>query len=274
MSELRGMCLGDLAKVIKIIEAHDEDDGEAAEAEYSDSGFDNHFVLEIDEKLVGVTGFQPVPATEGTYWLSWTYLDEQFRGQGLGKKMVLELLDKLRDKGARKLFVKVSDYEDPSGVKIYEQAFKMYESLGFKEEVVSLDFYDEGENQHILSLGFNENVDSQFAESSGVADEKPIIRFEGLHEIAETEGAYTFQWDVKNSKSLFGKRNFSVQDLEIGLDSVKNSGGRKVFLTFPSNLPLIHTPLQTAGFKYVGCLSDYYEQGVHEFHFTHDLSGE
>jgi GNAT superfamily N-acetyltransferase len=272
MPELRAMCLGDLAKVIKIIEAHDEDDGEAAETQFQDEGFDTHFVIELEEKVVGVTGYQAVAATDGTYWLSWTYLDQTCRGQGLGKAMVLDLIDKLRHKKGRRLFVKVSDYEDPEDGKIYESAFKMYQSLGFKQEVVSLDFYDEGENQHILGLAIDSAEDSQDKKNQIVADEKPIIRFDGLHEIAETEGSYTFRWDVKNKKGLFGKRNFSVQDLEIGLDSVKNKGGRKVFLTFPSNLPLIHTPLQTAGFKYVGCLSDYYEQGVHEFHFTHDLT--
>jgi ribosomal protein S18 acetylase RimI-like enzyme len=271
MPELRSMCLGDLARVIQIIEAHDEDDGEAAQAQFEDEGFDTHFVIERDEKVVGVTGYQSVASTDGTYWLSWTYLDEACRGQGLGKSMVLQLIEKLGEKNGRKLFVKVSDYEDPEDGKIYENAFKLYESLGFKEEIVSLDFYDEGENQHILGLMIARVEDSDFEDKGEVADEKPIIRFDGLHEIAETEGSYTFRWDVMKKKALFGKRNFSVQDLEIGLDSVVSSGGRKVFLTFPSNLPLIHTPLQTVGFKYVGCLSDYYEKGVHEFHFTHDL---
>ena len=103
-------------------------------------------------------------------------------------------------------------------------------------------------------------------------EEKPVIRFNGLHEIADSDGAYTFAWVVQDSIKLFGKRSFSVDDLMLGLRSVKEAGGRRVFLTFPSNLPLIHKPLQAAGFKFVGQLTDYYERGVHEFHFTHDLS--
>jgi GNAT superfamily N-acetyltransferase len=269
MPDIRPMGLGDLKKVLKIIHAHDEDDAEAAEADYESDGFDDQFILEIDDKVVGVTGYRKVDATDNTYWLSWTYLKESQRGKGLGKAMVDKLLEKLRNKNARKIFVKVSDYEDPDEGKIYQRAFDMYSSLGFTEEVVSLDFYDEGENQHILGLQLDGTADPQ--EEIEVADEKPIIRFNGLHEIAETEGAYTFNWIVQNTKKLFGKRNFTVLDLKTGLESVKHNGGRKIFLTFPSNLPLIHNPLQVAGFKYVGCLSDYYEQGVHEFHFTHDL---
>jgi len=272
MPELRAMCLGDLSKVLKIIRAHDEDDAEAAESDYQVEGFENQFVLEVDDKVIGVTGYREVAATDSTCWLSWTYLDESFRGQGLGKGMVKDLLDKLHSKNCRKLFVKVSDYEDPEDGKIYQAAYKMYESLGFKEEVVSLDFYDEGENQHILGLSLSDFFNYETEEEVEIIDEKPVIRFDGLHEIAETEGAYTFTWIVKESKKLFGKRNFSVLDLKIGLEAVKDNGGRKIFLTFPSNLPLIHDPLQKAGFKYVGCLADYYEQGVHEFHFTHDLT--
>mgnify|MGYP000220369544 FL=1 len=272
MTALRPMNMSDLVKVVKIIEAHDEDDGEAAEKDYLDSGVENQFVLESNGKIIGVTGYREVSGTDQTAWLTWTYLDEACQGKGYGKSMVSNLLDKLRSLNARKIFTKVSDYEDPDDGKIYERALKMYQSLGFKQEVVSHDFYDEGEDQIILGLHLREE-DSTFSEEDlKIAEEKPIIRFDGLYEISETEGAYAFSWIVKNKKTLFGKRNFTVEDLKIGLDSVKNAGGRKTFLTFPSNLPLIHSPLQAAGFKYVGRLENYYEQGVHEFHFSHDLS--
>lgn len=269
---LRPMNMSDMVKVVKIIDAHDEDDGEAAEKDYLDNGVDNQFVLEQSGKIIGVTGYREVSGTDQTAWLTWTYLDEAFHGKGIGKQMVSDLLNKLRQLNARKIFIKVSDYEDPEDGKIYERALKTYQSLGFEEEVISQDFYDEDENQIILGLHLREE-DSTFSEDElKIAEEKPIIRFDGLFEIAETEGAYTFSWIVKDTKKLFGKRCFTEEDLIIGLESVKNSGGRKTFLTFPSNLPLIHKPLQAAGFKYVGRLENYYEQGVHEFHFSHDLN--
>jgi GNAT superfamily N-acetyltransferase len=271
MPELRTMYMSDLPQVLRIIDDVDEDDAESAEAEYQQEGFDNQFVLEVDGEVVGVTGYREVSATDNTYWLSWTYLDESVRGKGLGKGMLADILTKLRDVKARKLFVKISSYEDAEDGRVYERALKMYQSSGFETEVVSESFYDDGEDQLILGLSLEAKDDDESDEELKVQEEKPVLRFNGLHEIADTDGAYTFAWEVQDSVKLFGKRSFSTEDLQLGLQSVKESGGRRVFLTFPSNLPLIHKPLQAAGFKYVGQLSDYYERGVHEFHFVHDL---
>lgn len=273
MANLRPMYMSDLLSVVRIINEHDEDDGEAAHDDYQDDGVENQFVLEVDEKIVGVTGFRPVPATDETYWLSWTYLLPDYQGKGHGKAMLTELIAGLRQNNGRKIFAKVSDYQNDEGIKVYDNAFKTYQSLNFKEEVLNNDFYDEDENQHILSLDLTDNPENsgQDNEDYQVAEEKPIIRFCGLTEIAETDGAYTFSWEVKETKKLFGKRNFSVEDLQLGISAAEEAGGRKVFLTFPSNLPLIHQPLQDAGFKYVGRLENYYEQGIHEYHFVYTI---
>lgn len=270
MAQVRPMYMSDLARVIAIIGSHDEDDAEAAQDDFQDTGVEDHFVLELQDTVIGVTGFRRVSATDKTAWISWTYVDATACGQGHGKAMMLELLDRLRDNGARKLFVKVSNYNDPEDGKIYENALKLYQRIGFVLELTNNDFYDEGEDQLILGMLLQPS-----AESSDVAvkEEKPVIRFNGLYEIAESDGAFTFSWVVKERKTLFGKRSFSVDDLLIGLRAVKTQGGRKVFITFPSNLPLIHQPLHSAGFKYVGKLSDYYENGVDEMHFCHDLQG-
>lgn len=266
-TQVRAMYMSDTGPVIEIINDHDEDDGEAAEAEFQDEGVEGQFVLVDDETVLGISGYREVENCDGTYYLSWTYLDENYRGQGLGKKMLGHVLDHLRELDARKIFVKVSDYQE-EGVGIYAAALSMYKSFGFEVEVVGEDFYDQGESQTILGLEFKPQSDEIV-----VADEKPVIRFNGLFEIAETDGAYTFEWIVEKSAGFFGKRSFSPEDLEVGIGSVKEQGGRKIFLTFPSNLVLIHRPLQAVGFKYVGQLRDYYEEGLHELHFSHDLEG-
>lgn len=272
MSALRSMYMSDLPTVLGIIDEHDDDDAESAEADYQHSGFENQFVFERDGAVIGVTGHRPVDGTDNTHWLSWTYLQKSMTGQGLGTQMLTELLSKVREANGRRIFVKISDYEDPEGNRIYENALKLYQSAGFQVEVRSVSFYDEGEDQLILGLDLQPRLDDVAEDDLKVAEEKPVMRFNGLYEIADTDGAYSFSWEVKASAGLFGKRIFSTDDLVLGLRSVKESGGRRVFLTFPSNLPLIHKPLQAAGFKYVGQLTDYYERGVHEFHFTHDLS--
>ena len=147
----------------------------------------------------------------------------------------------------------------------------MYQSLGFEIELTNTDFYDDGENQLILGLELGP-TDADASQNIEIVDEKPTIRFNGLFEIAETDGAYTFSWNVPEKAAIFGNRCFSVEDLKLGLKSAQEEGGRKVFLTFPGNLPLIHKPLRAAGFKLVGKLKDYYEQGLDELHFVHDLT--
>lgn len=273
--ELRIMVMSDLSKVLKIISAHDNDDGESAETDYQNNGIEHQYVLISNGRIIGITGYRPVDETDETYWLSWTYLEKAYQGRGFGRLMLSQLFDQLSKLGARKIFVKVSDYEDKKLGSIYHNAFKTYRALGFTEEVINNDFYDDSENQHILSLTFNVDADFDDANpennSPKIMDEKPFICFNGLYEIAETDGAYTFSWTVKKKKGFFGKPNFTTEDLILGLNNVKSEGGRKVFLTFPSNLPLIHKPLQAAGFEFVGRLTDYYERGVHEFHFSHDL---
>lgn len=265
---LRKMNRSDVPKVIKIIDAHDDDDAEAADDDLS-LDQEDQYVYELNEKIIGVTGFRRVPATDNTCWISWTYLHPDHIGKGLGKAMLKALLEIMKTEGVNKIFVKVSDYEDPEDGKIYEAALALYKSLGFEHELTNADFYDEGENQLILSmrLGHDENPDEELE----VLEEKPVMRFNGMFEIGETDGAYTFSWEVKDKKGFFESRGFTVEDLTVGLNAVKAEGGRKVFLTFPSNLPLVHRPLQTAGFKFVGTLEDYYEKGVHEYHFSHSL---
>ena len=269
--ETREMYMSDLSPVLKIIEALDEDDAEAAHEDYAAAGVEGQFVTELAGNVIGVSGYREVEATDKTFWLSWTYLSEAQRGQGIGKRMVNHVLDTLRADGGRKIFIKVSDYNDPEDGEVYKSALMMYQSLGFEIELTNTDFYDDGENQLILGLELGP-TDADANQNIEIVDEKPTIRFNGLFEIAETDGAYTFSWNVPEKAAIFGNRCFSVEDLKLGLKSAQEEGGRRVFLTFPGNLPLIHKPLQAAGFKLVGKLKDYYEQGLDELHFVYDLT--
>lgn len=268
MCALRAMEQSDIGKAVEIIFTHDDDDAEAAQLDFERTGICDQYVFEMDSTIIGVTGFRRVPATENTAWLSWTYIAAQYCRQGHGTAMMQQLLSILNELDTRKIFVKVSNYRDEQGYKVYLGALKMYESLGFQLELTNKDFYDEDEDQLIYSKSLKSGGD----DAVDILEEKPVMRFNGIYEIAESEGAYTFSWTVLDKKPLFGKRSFTIEDVQIGLKAAKKEGARKVFLTFPSNLPLIHQPLQAAGFKYVGTLKDYYERGVDEMHFSHTLA--
>jgi len=261
------MELGDLRHVLKIINAHDDDDGEAAERDYEQNGFDHQFVLEDEGQVIGVTGYRPIEGCDRSFWLSWTYLNAAKQRQGYGRQMLRFVIAKLDELQGRKLFVKVSDYIDSEKGPIYASALALYESLGFQLEVENSDFYAEGESQLILGLVLDGESDETFI----IAEENPSIKFNALFEIAETEGSYSFGWTVAKKKPLFGKKFFTVDDLNIGIQSTSESGGRAIFITFPSNIPQINEPLQKAGFEKIGQLADYYEKGVHELHFVYRL---
>lgn len=302
---------GDLDAILAIISKHDDDDGEDASTSFERDGIDDHYVLENAGKAVGVSGFRTIPATTGAYVLSWTYLDSKLHGQRLGQKLFEHVLSVLQQRQARKLFVKVSDYEDESGAKIYARALNFYKILGFTEELRIADYYDKSEDQIILGLdlrlkrqfdapvaqvgwGDTTNEDAKFDSASledsehptpegdeppVITEERPQILFNKLYEIAETDGAHSFAWTVKEPSgpiqtfvNKFTKPNFTVTDLQRGIGAVREGGGRKIFLSFPSNLPLIHQPLKGAGFELLGKLDDYYEPGLHELHFVYHIS--
>ena len=273
----RAMRPDDIDAVVAIVAEFDAEDGEAAAADFAGDGVDGHVVLTLgdDDAPRGVAGYRHVPATERTSWLSWTCLAGAQRGLGHGRPLLEHTLERLRQAGCRKAFVKVSDYADPEEGPLYAAATAIYERLGFVRELTAEDFHDAGENLSILGRSFEEAGGP--APEGDVADEAAALEFVAVHEIADTDGAYSFEWTVPR-RSLFGRRvgkggGFDREDLVLGLESVKRAGGRRVFLTFPSNLPSIHAPLDAAGFRPIGRLADYYEPGLHELHFSHDLSG-
>ena len=265
---IRPMMETDIDSVVDVIDNHDEDDGEDARHDFENNGVETQWVAEINGIIIGVSGYRQVPESYGSGWVSWTYVHGDHQGKGIGKELFQYMLDHATEAGAHKLFIKVSNYIDEEGVSIYDAATKMYESFGFDCELVSKDFYDQSEDQLIYSK-YLIPVDDPDIEKE---NEKPVIRFVDIYEIAGTEGAYSFSWEVQD-KTLLNRRSFSTNDLLVGLKAVKNQGGRIVFFTFLSNLPLIHSPLVDTGFKFVGELKDYYEPGVHEMHFVHRLDG-
>jgi len=257
MKNLREMKTDDIDRVVAIIDSHDEDDAEEAEAGYREIGgtYDS-YVYEADGKVIGVTGYSIPPACEDTYWLSWTYIDDEYTNQGHGRKMLTEIIDIIKEKGGRKLFVKVSDYVDPEDGAIYAAALHLYQALGMKIEITHKDFYDEGEAQIILGMRLKNKATTEIHENNC------NVQFDGVFEIAETDGAYSFSWHDEGEEPL------SAEDVQIGINAVRDDGARAIFLSFPSNFTNIEAPLLESGFSHSGALSDYYDDGIDEHHYS------
>ncbi len=260
MQLLREMQTGDIARVVALIESHDEDDAEAAEKSYiHPAGVDDQFVLEKDGEIIGVTGFVTPPGCDRTHWLSWTYVHDEHTSQGHGRRIINELIEHLREQDGRKLFVNVSDYVSEEDGAIYAAALHLYQSIGFSIEITLEDFYDVGESQIILGMRLQDSLESD------IQNEYCPIQFNSVYEIAETDNAYSFGWHDQ------GRSMFSAADVQIGIDSVRNDGGRAVFLSFPSNYVDVHDTLLAAGLNQAGVLQDYFEDGIHEHHYTFRL---
>jgi len=255
----------DIETVVDIIDAHDDDDAADALSGYkAQGGLQDQYVLEVDGIILGVTGYATPPGCEQTHWLSWTYVHEDHVNQGHGRKIINDVVQHLRESGARKLFIKLSDYVDPDSSddtqSIYAAAEHLYKNIGFTDEVTLKDYYDQGETMTILGMRLGEPEQSE--ENTPLpATEKRKIQFNSIFEIAETDDAYSFGWTEK------GKKMFDVEDVKLGLDDVRGRSGRAVFLSFPHTYSGIADTLYAAGFSNAGLLEDYFEDGLHEQHF-------
>jgi ribosomal protein S18 acetylase RimI-like enzyme len=267
-TELRLMEPEDIDAVIAIIEANDEDDAEEAAHSYQNLGLENQFVLTRSDHIVGVTGCRFVESAHQTCWLSWTYLDPAEKGQGLGQKMLQDMIERMRAGNVRKVFVSTSDYEDPGQGPIYAAAHRMYEAAGFRRELTHPDYYEPDEAQIVYGLALGEiQTDRQ------IAPDDSAVFFNGLNEIPETEGIYVINWEVAKKRLLSRHKpeQFTKQDLEIGIERAREWSARSIFIAFPSNMPGVLAPLEAAGFFEEGRLTNYYEDGLDEVHFRFNL---
>ena len=263
-SHLDEMKEDDIDDVLAVINSQDEDDAEEAEPGYRElGGCLDQFVLRNSGGIIGVTGYLTPPGCDQTHWLSWTYVQREYANQGNGRLMLKELIDHLKEQGARMLFVKVSDYVDEEEGAIYAAALHLYQSLGFKIEITHPEYYDEGESQIILGLRLSD-VPSMVT-AADTQNESVPVRINAVYEIGDTDDAYSFAWHDE------GEQIFSADDVKIGVEDVRKKEGRGIFLSFPSNYSGVSEGLIAAGFKKSGVLHDYYEDGIHDQHFTYLL---
>jgi len=99
----------------------------------------------MGREIIGVSGYwYDEYADSGVYWLGWTYVDPSCQGQGIGQKLLHRVIQDLKKKKARKLYV------DSSSRRLYRQAIRFYLANGFKKEGVFNDYYQKGEDQIVL----------------------------------------------------------------------------------------------------------------------------
>jgi len=253
----REMQADDIRSALAIIEDHDEDDFAWASETYNQSLF-GQFVLEQNGQVVGVTGATPLEGTDGSWAISWTYLQTELRGQGFGRMLLDGLMEQLKTSDCRKVFVNTSDYVDPEDGDIYRDAREAYQAVGFEEEMRHAHYYDVGESQ----ISYGKRVIKHDPVPHQPNSRK--IRLTDIDEIPECDGAYWLAWELDDEGS-------DVSGMDMIVDQVREWEGRVIFMGFPSDLANADEFMTRARFRRDGQLRDYFEDGVDEVHYRLDL---
>ncbi len=261
----RAMRPDDVGPVLDIIFEFDEDDGEEAEESFERS-LDHKFVVEIDGRIAGMTGFTIDDHGSDIAWLSWTYVHNDFKRKGIAFEMMQAIREKLERAGIRKVFIATSDYicED-TGKDIYKPARSFYENkLNATREIVVKDYYGKGESKYVYSLPVRDHSGAPVQQGQGIY---PL--FIELLEADESEGGYVIGWD--ETERALDQTAALLKLIEQG----RQKNAHAIFVTMPSGLSANGaTSLTAAGFKQVGRITDYYAFGVDDTYWAYYLAGD
>ena len=257
--ELRPMTVKDIPVALRIIQEVDEDDAAEAQETYGNS-IDDQFCLCENRTVIGVVGAKPIPETDGSFGLSWTYLDPSHRRSGKGTRMLNWMIEIMRERDGRKAFVHASDYIDPEDGDIYRDARETYIQVGFAQEIRQPNYYAQGESMLVYGMRLCEK------ETVNLVLNLDDIRLTDVDEIPETNGAYWLAWELVSQG-----QGTKPQDFQRVYDQVRSWGGRAIFMAFPSDVANAASILTAARFKTAGRLVDYYEDGIDEVHYRYEV---
>ncbi len=100
---------------------------------------------EENGQLVGYTCYGLIPATVGSYDLYWIAVSESERGRGLGKILLRQTEELIRNSGGTHLYAETSSRDQ------YATTQRFYESCHYKPEAILTDFYSPGDSKIIYS---------------------------------------------------------------------------------------------------------------------------
>lgn len=90
-------------------------------------------------------------ARDGTYEICWLSTLNDYRGLGIGRRLINCLIAKLRKKGAERIYVKTDSKEQ------YKPTRRFYEKCGFRLQAVLPGYYDDNDNCCIYALQLVDN---------------------------------------------------------------------------------------------------------------------
>ena len=101
-----------------------------------------HFVFaESEGNTIAYSCYGHIACTKNSYDLFWIVTHNDYRGKGIGKILLKETENKVRQAGGRNI------YAETSSLPKYVSTRKFYESNGYKAESVLKDFYNENDDK-------------------------------------------------------------------------------------------------------------------------------
>ncbi len=103
--------------------------------------------LEADGEVVAYSCFGPIPATQSSFDLYWIAVRADYRGKGLGKKLLLESERRIQSMGGSRVYIETSSKAQ------YLPTRAFYLSCRYLQEATLQDFYAPGDSKVIFSKG-------------------------------------------------------------------------------------------------------------------------
>ena len=132
-----------------------------------DQSPDYEFVGLFDDadRLIGYACFGPTPGADRTYDLYWIAMHPTLHGHGGGSRLLEEVEERLRARGARLLVVETSSRDD------YTRTRRFYEARGYTEAARLREFYAPGDDRVIYTKRLAVGGSSYPLSERGVRDE-------------------------------------------------------------------------------------------------------
>lgn len=107
-----------------------------------ESGY--HFLfVEHHNRVVGYSCFGPIPGAQASIDLYWIAVHSDFRGMGIGKKLMVESERAIQRMGGMRIYIETSSREQ------YQPTRAFYLACGYKQEALLEDFYAPGDSKVI-----------------------------------------------------------------------------------------------------------------------------
>ena len=99
--------------------------------------------LEIEGRTVAYGCYGEIPCTIKNYDLYWLAVDNNFRGNGIGRLLLEKIESDIKSHGGRGIYIETSNKEQ------YTPTISFYENCNYQQIALFNDFYDINDNKAV-----------------------------------------------------------------------------------------------------------------------------